>query len=149
MNCLCYIGSERFGNLRQNFGTENVQEPWFNLTLLTNVFAADFWWSTLMSKNDYLNITFVFFFFFIAEVRVFNFLLLRHFLLQSRMAAQLKALFNCTLYSTGVNLHFLQAYSFHFWCEKAFTFAKNRTFLELFLLLKTIKQVQLRKSRTY
>jgi len=59
--------------------------------------------------------------FFIAEVRVLNSLVLHPILLQSRMAAQLKDLSCCTLYCTGMNLHFLQpeAYLFHLCCESA------------------------------
>jgi len=61
------------------------------------------------------------------------------------MTAQLNGCLSYALYGTGVNLNSLQlrAYSFHFWCESAFTFAKYRTFL----LLKTNKKVQPRLKK--
>jgi len=47
--------------------------------------------------------------------------------------------------STGLNFLQPEAYSFHLWCERAFTFAKNRiTFL---LLKKTNKKAQMRKGK--
>ncbi len=79
----------------------------YNPILLTSIFATD-----LISK-DY---TFVFHFCYFGIV--LNFLLLRHILHAICL--------NCALYCTDMNLYFLQpeAYSFHFWCERAFTFVK-------------------------
>jgi len=54
---------------------------------------------------------------------------------------------SCVLYSAGVNMHFLQpeAYSFHFWCERALTFAKNKTFFVV-IKNKQASPAQVRKS---